>query len=427
MKSKWVRPGTLRAQMALGLAIKVIGAGSSFVFTWLIARTFGPTGVGGFSTALTTATMAMTLALMGLDFILIRAVAVLKTEGRTGSARTVIRDVMRVSLTVGAIIALVLVLVRDWLAVHVLGSAQFAPYILILSLIIPGMVFSRLASSALRGVGQIGSSQSVDGPIGTSVAALGLLVAIAFGAAHSALLPPILYVAGWLVADFYAGWALSRTMRNWQPAEAHDEKLMTSGLFILAANFSNLFIDWFPTVILAATQGPAAAGIFRIGYQIAVTLRLLATTSEAVLQPVFAASYRQGDLARIARIARRTILALGLASLPIVVAVFVAPHWIMSLFGKDFVAGATAMQVLVCGQVMGLVMGAPGAIIVMARREALGVIFTLAGAILSAVLALWLIPTYGVLGAAIAASVPFVFVRLEYIAAVRWVVGVRLW
>jgi O-antigen/teichoic acid export membrane protein len=119
--------------------------------------------------------------------------------------------------------------------------------------------------------------------------------------------------------------------------------------------------------------------------------------------------------------------ALILASSPVVIAVLVAPHWIMGLFGSGFKTGAVAMQVLVFGQVVSLVMAASGGVLIMANREKLVLLFTLFAAALSAVLALTLIPPYGALGAAIATSVPFVLVRLASMVAVRWSLGVRLW
>ncbi|MBC9032796.1 oligosaccharide flippase family protein [Sphingomonas sp. JC676] len=412
--------------MVLGFGVKGIGSVTSFLFTWLIARAYGPAGVGAFGTALTTSFMAVTLALMGLDFILVRTVAVLLSAGQSGMARTAIRHALRISLSAGLALTAGLILFRDRIATDLLGSAELAPELVVLALVIPGMVYSRLVSNALRGLGQVGSSQLIEGPIGSTVGSIFLGAALLLGLAHDPLLPAILYLVGWSVGDLFGAIRLARATRNWAPAEPLDRPLLKPGFFILVANASNLFIDWFATIVLAATHGPAEAGIFRIGYQIASSLKLLAATSETILHPVFAASFQQGDLARIGRILRITVGALLLASAPVVLVVLVAPHWIMGLFGSGFKAGAVAMQVLVFGQVISLVMAASGGLLVMAHREKLMLVLTLIAALLAAVLALTLIPPYGALGAAIATTMPFVFLRLASMAAVRWSLGVRL-
>jgi O-antigen/teichoic acid export membrane protein len=320
-----------------------------------------------------------------------------------------------------------LILFRERIATDMLGSAELAPQLLVLALVIPGMVYSRLMSNALRGLGQIGSSQLVEGPIGSIVGSIFLGGAILLNLAHDPLLPAIFYLVGWSVGDLYAAIRISRATRDWAPAEPLDRPMIKPGLSILVANASNLYIDWFATIILAATHGPAEAGIFRIGYQIASSLKLLSATSETILHPVFAASFQKGDLARIGRILRITVVALLVVSLPVIIAVLAVPHWIMGLFGKDFRAGAVAMQVLVLGQAISLIMAASGGVLMMAHREKLLLLFTLVAAGISTALALWLIPTYGALGAAIATSVPFVLVRLASMAAVRLDLGVRWW
>jgi O-antigen/teichoic acid export membrane protein len=419
--------GGLRGQMVLGFGVKGMGAVTSFFFTWLVARAYGPSGVGAFGTALTTSNMAVTLSLLGLDFVLVRTVAVLLSTGATGIARTAIRHALRIALGTGLVLMAGLILFRERIATDMLGSAELAPQLLVLALVIPGMVYSRLMSNALRGLGQIGSSQLVEGPIGSIVGSIFLGGAILLNLAHDPLLPAIFYLVGWSVGDLYAAIRISRATRDWAPAEPLDRPMIKPGLSILVANASNLYIDWFATIILAATHGPAEAGIFRIGYQIASSLKLLSATSETILHPVFAASFQKGDLARIGRILRITVVALLVVSLPVIIAVLAVPHWIMGLFGKDFRAGAVAMQVLVLGQAISLIMAASGGVLMMAHREKLLLLFTLVAAGISTALALWLIPTYGALGAAIATSVPFVLVRLASMAAVRLDLGVRWW
>lgn len=413
--------------MVLGFGVKGIGSVTSFLFTWLVARAFGPAGVGAFGTALTTSIMAVTVALLGLDFILVRTVAVLLSSGQSGMARTAIRHSLRIALSAGLALAAGIILFRHQIATDLLGSAELAPQLLVFALLIPGMVYSRLVSNALRGLGQVGSSQLIEGPIGTLMGSIFLGAAILLGLAHDPLLPAILYMVGWSIGDLFGAIRLARATRDWEPAVPLDRPLLKPGFFILVANASNLYIDWFATIMLAATHGPAEAGIFRIGYQIASSLKLLASTSETILHPVFASSFQQGDLTRIGRILRLTVGALMLASLPAALAVLIAPHWIMGLFGNGFKAGALAMQVLVLGQVLSLVMAASGGLLVMAHREKLLLIFTLVAAALATLLAVTLIPTYGALGAAIATSVPFLLVRIASMAAVRWSLGVRWW
>jgi O-antigen/teichoic acid export membrane protein len=409
----------VRGQMVVGFGGKGLGAVTSFLFTWLIARTAGAAGVGTFGTSLTTVQMGVTLALLGLDAILVRSVSVHLSLGQTGLARAAARHALQMGVAAGLAITTIIVIFHWQIAVDLIRSPAIAQSLMVLSLIIPIMVYCRLVSTVLRAVRWIGLSQFIDGPLTTSFGSAVLGVVLVLGLPVSAVFPSQLYLIGWLLTAALATFLFFRAVRSWAPREPLQESLLRPGFMILVANVNNVFIDWFATVLLAATHGPAEAGLFRVGYQIAATLKLFSATSETILQPVFAVSYRQGDLRRIGRIMRLTIVGLLLASAPLAAAVLIAPQWIMRIFGAQFTAGATAMQILVLGQVFSLVFASSGSVLMMAGRERLMVILTTVSAVIGTVLGLLFIPPYGAMGAAIAILGPLLFLRLASMIAVR--------
>ncbi len=405
--------------MVVGFGVKGLGAATSFLFTWLLARIAGAAGVGTFGTSLTTVQLCVTLSLLGLDAILVRSVSVHLALDQTGLARAAARHALLMGTSAGLALTTIIVLFHWQIAVDLIGSPAIAKSLMVLSLIIPIMVYCRLLSTVLRGVKWIGLSQFIDGPLTTSFGSLVLAVVLVMGVPVSAVFPSQLYLIGWLITAALATFLYMRAVRSWQPRVPLEESLLKPGFLILVANLNNVFTDWFATILLAATHGPAEAGLFRVGYQIAATLKLFSATSETILQPVFAVAYRQGDLRRIGRILRLTIFGLVLISAPLALAVLVAPQWIMRIFGAQFTAGATAMQIMVLGQVFSLVFAASGSVLMMASRERLTVVLTTISAVIGTVLALIFIPPYGALGAAIAILGPLLFLRLASMIAVR--------
>jgi len=415
----------VRGQMVVGFGVKGLGAATSFLFTWLLARTAGAAGVGAFGTSLTTVQMCVILALLGLDAILVRSVSVNLALENTGRARAAARHAIQVATGAGLALALIIVLFHWQIAVDLIGSPAIAQSLMVLSLVIPILVYCRLVSTVLRGVRWIGLSQFIDGPLTTSFGSLVLAIVWVRGMPADAVFASQLYLLGGVITAAVATFLYMRAVRSWQPREPLDESLLKPGFLILVANANNLFTDWFATVLLAATHGPVEAGLFRVGYQIAAILKLFSATSETILQPVFAVAYRQGDLPRIGRILRLTIIGLLLASAPLALAVLVAPEWIMRIFGKQFTSGAAAMQIMVLGQVFSLIFASSGSVLMMASRERLTVVLTTIAAIIGTILALLLIPPYGALGAAFAILGPLLFSRMASMVAVRRL-GVRI-
>jgi len=408
----------VRGQMVVGFGVKGLGAVTSFLFTWLLAHSVGAEGVGTFGTSLTTVQMGVVVALLGLDAILMRSVAVHLSQEKTGLARAAARHAIQMGVCAGLALTTIIVIFHWQIAVDLIGSPAIAQSLMVLSLVIPIMVYCRLVSTVLRGVKWIGLSQFVDGPLTTSFGSIVLAVVMLMGLPVSTVFPSQLYVVGWVITAALATYLFLRAMRTWAPREPLEESLLRPGFMILVSNANNIFADWFVTVLLAATHGPAEVGFFRVGYQIAATLKLFSATSETVLQPVFAVSYRAGDLRRIGRIMRLTILGLLLLSAPLAIGVVVAPEWIMRIFGKQFTAGSIAMQIMVLGQVFSLIFASSGSVLMMAGRERLMVILTTASAVLGIGIGLLLIPSYGVLGAACALVGPLLFLRLACMIAV---------
>lgn len=417
----------LRIQLAIGLVAKGATAVISFVLNWLIAREFGARGVGLFSVAQTTALFGSTLALAGLEYVTVRQVATLLRSGATGEAKRLLFAALRQAMTLAAVLAAALFLLREPVAHGVLDQAAASPFLGVMSSLIMTVAAMKIASAALRASGQVLVSQLIDGPLGTGLTAAVFALFIVVGRAEGALTAAILYCAfsalgaavGWLV--------LMRTVRGWQPAAGPRPPLLGMGLPILAIAISQLFIDWFALVVLTAAGDPAQTGLFRIAFQIVAVMNLLVVASDGILAPIIAQAYAAAERARIAVTLARTSAVLVLAASPLLLMCFIAPEWVLGLFGPEFVEAALALRILAAGQLVNLALGPIGGVLIMTHHERWSLGFGIASAVLSAGLCLWLVPLYGVTGAAIAVMVATQLRRIAAAVIVRFVVGIELW
>lgn len=417
----------LRIQMAIGFAAKGFTALVSFVLTWLIARRFGASGVGLYSVAQTTALFGSTLALIGLEYVTVRQVAQQLRLGLSGEARRTLFAALRQVAFTSVMLGAAMLLLRQPFALRVLDQPEAADFLGVMAFAIPIVAFTKIASAALRGSGHVLASQAIDGPIGTGLAALVFAGLIALGEVRDAVLPAILYCAfGALAAA--VGWiVLLRVVRGWDAASGPAPRLLRTGVPILAIALSQLFVDWFALVVLAAEGDAAEAGLFRIAFQIVSVLNLLNVASEGILAPVIAQEYAAGDKARIAAVLARTSALLVALASPLLLVCFFAPEWILGLFGREFTGAAPALQILAAGQLVNMAMGPLGGVLVMTHHERWSLAYGIVAAGIAAGLCLWLIPLYGVTGAAIAVTAAVLFRRLAAAAIVRFVVGIELW
>lgn len=419
--------GRLGGQAVIAFTLKAWGAVASFALNWLIARHFGPAGSGEFGIALTTLTITAYCVLAGLDIIVVRGVAGDLAEHKTAEARGIVHAVSRYVAIAGPIVALSLFLARTWLARDVLHQPGMATMIGIIIWAVVPITLQRIASSALRASGQILLSQTIDGPAGTTFAAIIFGIAILGGFADTILLPAWVYLAG-VVLGCSAGWAgFARISRNWSAAiPVAIAPLVLAGLPILLSNLSQLFTEWYTTVSLGAHWPVTVVGQYRAAWQFVMLAGLVQLAMEVIIGPRIAAAARVGDTASIARVARRMVGLVLVLAAPLFILIFAAPQFLLGIFGPRFVPGALALQILGIGQLVRLASGPLGVILVMTGNQRWVLVYAASAVILCVGFAIWLIPTYGAAGAAAATTAAIVGRNLIAMAIVHFVLRINL-
>ena len=417
----------LGGQAVVAFGLKSWGAVASFALNWLIAQHFGPAGSGQFGIAMSTLLITSFCVIAGLDTIVVRTVAGDLAQHKTAEARGVITAVTRAMLIAAPLVAVTLFAVRVPFADTVLHAPVMAGVLGIMLWAIVPQALQKIASAALRASGRILVSQAIDGPAGTTFAAVGLAIAIAAGLADRITVPALLYLIG-MSGGAAVGWIAFRTVsRGWPRAvPATIVPLVVAGLPILASNLSQLFTEWYTTVSLGRHWPLAIVGQYRAAWQFVMLAGLVQLTMEMIIGPRIAAAARVGDTPGIARIARRMVGLVLVLAAPLFLAIFLVPEFLLGVFGPAFVPGALALQILGLGQLIRLGSGPLGVIMVMTGNQRWVLAQSAVAVVLCVVGALWLIPRYGAAGAAAATAVAVIARTLMAMAVVHFVIHINL-
>lgn len=409
---RWLAANPQIPQTIAAFAIKIAGAGLSFGFSLLVARSFGPEGVGAFGLMVTTLTLAATACLVGLDYVLIRTVAGDVREGALGAAKGVIRSVTRIvggnALLMWALLALVAVplLARftggpDTTAV--LAAAAFG--------VLP-IALVRVVSSTLRSTGRVLLAQLIDGPLSMALA-LAVLGGMLLAGHPDARDAGRIYV-GAIGAMVVLGAAIAwRDTARWPSADPVAVRpLLAGGVRILVVVLAGFATDWLILTVLARYRSTADVGLFRTAWQIATLFNIVVVAFDAVAGPRIAAAWRVDDRAAIARTWRQAVAVITGLSLPLLIVVLAAPEWLLHFFGPAFPAAATALRILALGQLVNMLTGPIGSILVMTGHERWSMTYSLVAMILAVILAAIVIPRFGLEGAATVSSAVLIFRNL---------------
>jgi O-antigen/teichoic acid export membrane protein len=383
------------------LLIKLVGAGLSFAFSFLVARKLGAAGNGNFALAQATALVAMTFSLMGLDYVLLRTMAGDIKQGNAGAARGASRSALAAVTTSAIVIGCLVALFGAPLLQSVIGEG-LEPGLLILSgIAVLPLTLNRMSAISLRGSGNVLASLWLDGPQAMLLSASVLVVMLLSQMPLSVRDVVLLYFTTAGLNTIVAWFVYRRRTRQWSPPLATPViPMLRQGAQISFVVLSRMLLDWVVLVTLSANRSTFEVGQFRTAWQIAALIFLLVTTFDTVAGPRIAAAFRVRDITTIRRIMRQQVALMSVISLPLFVLTLGFPAWILGLFGPDFVGGANALRILALGQLVNILAGPIGVVLLMTGNERQSVYVSLVSLVMLAVCCATLIPAYGLTGAA---------------------------
>jgi O-antigen/teichoic acid export membrane protein len=384
------------------LVIRLAGAGLSFAFSFLVARHLGAAGNGAFALALTTGLFGSAVSLLGLDYVLLRTMAGDLRQGKPGAARGAARSALAATCVAAVIVGVFVALVGAPALQTLLGKDLDPLLIYLAAVAVLPLTLNRMAVAALRGTGGVLWGQWMEGSQAMIVAVGVLLAIFAAGGMIDATGVVILYFATATLSALSAWTVYLRRSRSWPPAEPQPIRpMLNQGWRITFVVLTRLVLDWLVLISLGSYYSTTEVGQFRTAWQIAALIAMLFTTVDTVTGPRMASASRVGDVGQIRKLVRQAVGTMMAISTPLFVVAFGFPEWVLGLFGPEFVAAAPALRILAAGQLINIVVGPMGTVLLMTGGEHILMKISLVGLVVLAGLCVTLIPLYGLNGAAL--------------------------
>ena len=162
---------------------------------------------------------------------------------------------------------------------------------------------------------------------------------------------------------------------------------------------------WATTLALGVWGTSAQVGIYTTAYRTSMLTSFILIAVNTVAAPKYAEYYSLNQLNRLEDMALSSVKIMCFLALPPLIVFMVFPHWIMGLFGSEFMRGGRCLSILACGQFINVATGSVGYILMMSGHEnLLRNAITLSGT-LNVILNLWMVPKYNIIGGAIATAI----------------------
>jgi len=410
--------------MARGGGLNLLGAlcsqGALFLVMLLLARDLGTAEVGRYAQCYALLALLGLLSLSGFRAGLTRFVAVHLADDDPASIRGTVRLGLSISAAAAALIGAALAAAAPLVA-EVLNDPGLTDGLRLVALALPAAVVCEAALAATRGwrtqrpftlVGQL-----YEPGARLVFTALALLAGLGVTGALWAVV-----VAAWTAAVLALG-ALLRLMRTVAPAPPayRPRQLFGFSTVSWASSLASTGLIWIDTLLLGAF-GSEDIGVYTVATRLVTVAIFVLAPINAAFGPYIAYLYHRELLPEVRRVYRAATGWVVRLSLPAFVALLVFPAALLPLFGPGFADGATVTVVLAVGQLVNAATGPCGTLLNMSGRVSLNMLDNIGALVLNIGLNVWLIPAYGIVGAAVAWSASLVVVNLVRVAQVWWLV-----
>lgn len=409
------RSESISAQILRGASstavLKVVSTGLTLATAILLARFLGVEDYGIFAYAMSWVTLLGVFAGLGLRPVIAADVAVYHQDNDWARIRGIFRFAIAATVAASVICALVTAGI-GWL-MHRDDTPIFAA-LLLASLLLPLKGPLLPLGATQNGLRQVTNAQV---PL-LLVIPLSFLILLggAFGfrlvepSAGSAIALQLFAVTAGLASAvllFRRGLTAANRPREFPDPKYESWDWIRRALPLMLMGSMFLVNSRADILMLGALAGAEAAGLYRAASRAAELVTFSLAAVSMPLGPAMARLYAAGNTRLLQKTVTRWARVAFVPAAVLVVLFVVWGSWFLGLFGPGFVTGEayTALVILSVSQLICVVVGPVGLLLVMTKNERMGALGVSIAAALNIFLNALLIPPYGPQGAAYATAI----------------------
>lgn len=397
---------------ASGFFISILGRNFGFLQQLVITNYYGAAAFGVFRVCFSILSLTGIFGRFGVDMAISRFVAQYRKQDRMDLVNEIFQIGLKIVLPLGMAITLAVYFLAPWISERFYNDPQgeisdFTPYIQIFSAGIIFFVLSGVIEEGIRGLKKIKEYAWINNVSTQAFSIVVLLVALLF--TSNVYIVNISYVLG-LIFTFVLGvyyWLKFVPYKKVEEKQLSSKELLKVSLPMLSAKYLTTLYTWLGTLILAAYVAPDEVGIFNAAARMSAfaTMPLIAVNN--ISGPRFAEAFGENDEKSMRKTVKLATRLIFWTAMPIMLLFYIFPEFIMGVYGKEFKSQEAILTfaVINAGQVVNFMTGPVTQLLNMTGRQLVTQRYAIITTFTSIGLSFLLIPSMGMLGAALATAI----------------------
>lgn len=399
---------------------------SRLAIAFFLARFLGAEQFGLYQLALNSITLVSGIALLGLDIALVRFVAIAASHKNDKSLWGILQIGIGIPSLISVFTGVGLFALAYPVADVIFQDVRLVPLLQIAGLVIPTITLSDVLVGAIRGFKNMHFpviAQFIAQPTFRLVATL--ILAFSGLDAFRAI---IIFGASDLIATLMLVYYLNKIFPLKRP--------IRSANYNIKEIFSYAFPDWLAgmmdrfrlniqALLIGSLNTIAGVGIFAVANQINILGNDFYSSINISARPLIAELHDHKQNSQLERVYQTATKWSLIVNLPLFLLIILFPIELLSIFGESFAQGHTALIILAAANLVNVGTGMCGTILNMTGYTKLKLVNNSISLALSLIINILLIPSMGIIGAAISALVVTSVINILRIIQVYYLIQLR--
>ncbi len=418
----------LAKSSALILISTIVAKLLSYLYRVAIARTLGPAEYGLFSLALVISSLFITFSSLGLNEGLLRYIPLYRGKKEAAKLTRLIRSSFLI-LTLASVCAgaLLFIFARP-IALSFFHNQDLVIYLRFFSILIPlttisnGLIYTLRAFEKM----QVYALLNFIIPNITRVIFLAAFLFIGWksGAiiASSLIAAGIVFLGAYLACKHLVIRLLKKSNAQSNPRILHEVLVYSWSAFLVIISAELLY--WTDTFVIGYFKDATAVGYYNAALPIAALLTTIPMLFISLYFPLIVKAYARKNMIFIRELSKQVIKWILMLTIPLALLIIAFPNaFITILFGADYLAAKTSLQLLTVGAVFVSIGIIAGNLISMMGKPRILLAHISIGLLVNVVLDILLVPRYGISGAAFATMLVNILLMFSYFVQVKRQLG----
>ncbi|MFL3024631.1 MAG: flippase [Candidatus Neomarinimicrobiota bacterium] len=398
-----------------------------YLYTALLARWVGPEFLGIYSIANSIMLISEVFAKMGLETGIMRFISRLNPELDKEKINLLIGSSLKMVSVFSLSIMIILIISSGTIVDNYFnGQSLLKPVLIIFAIAIPFNALIQISAFATQGFKRLKYKTIVTQFLNPTILLLSMVFCYWFMSKEYTIMIPILTTG--VIGFLFMIIVLKKVsgFKNNQILESKiNYELLKFSYPLMFVTILQTLMHWMDILMLGYFTNPLTVGLYHPAARTAGLLQALLLSFLSIYAPLAAQFHSQGDKVKLSNTYQLVNRWLLIFAIPISAVFILFPEKVLLLFGSQYLESSKVLVLLTIATFTQAILGAAGPTLSMSGHTKLVLFNSIGTFILNFGLNIWLIPIYGILGAAIATLTSLTIIGLIRVTQVYFILKIN--